>query len=242
MTPDFVVDVGNTRIKVGIVRERRVAEVEYYGFNPHLWIFDQSAVERWCVSGVNPSPRDLFALMVKRTRNEVTTIDDFRRLPIAPAVDFPERVGIDRLLGAVAANRLRRPIAAAITVDAGTATTINLVSADGVFRGGFILPGLRLMAASLHSGTAQLPEIDFDGPCNFPGRNTDDAIRGGIIASTCGAIRRAIREVKRTDAEVDLFITGGASAHLMHDLAEFAPRFVPNLVLDGLLETAEALP
>ena len=55
-------------------------------------------------------------------------------LPLAVALERPDMVGIDRLLDAVAANRLRRPEAAAVLVDVGTAITVDLVAADGDFR------------------------------------------------------------------------------------------------------------
>lgn len=242
MTPDFVVDVGNTRIKVGVVRGGRIAVVTHFGFIPESWNADDIAGTTWVIAGVNPKPRDDLARWSERRGAVVTIIDDHQKLPLFQVTDAPDRVGIDRLLGAVAANRLRRAVAAAMTVDSGTATTINCITTSGTFCGGFILPGLRLMASSLQAGTAQLPEIDFDGRRDFPGANTDDAIRGGIIAATCGAIRRALVAMKRHEDEVDLFVTGGAAIHLMEDLAEFAPRFVPNLVLEGLLLTAEALP
>lgn len=242
MIPDFVVDVGNTRIKVGLVRDGRFAVVTHFDFDSRSWHVDDIAGTNWVIAGVNPKPRDELARWVQQRGAVVTMIDDYRNLPLRLIVDFPERIGIDRLLGAVAANRLRRLKAFAITVDSGTATTINLVSPDGVFRGGFILPGLQLMAKSLHTGTAALPEIDFDGPRHFPGADTEHAIRGGIVAATSGAVRHAMSSVKRTDDEIDLFLTGGSAQRIMEDLAEFSPQFVPNLVLDGLLHTAEALP
>ena len=242
MTPAYVVDVGNTRIKVGIVSNGGLAVVTTFDFDSETWHSGDIAGTKWIMAGVNPKPRDELARWAETRGAVVTILDDTRKLPLRLDVDIPERVGIDRLLGAVAANRLRRSHAASITVDAGTATTINLLTTDGVFCGGFILPGLRLMANALYTGTAQLPEIDFDGTTKFPGRNTEDAIRGGIIAATCGAIRRVLMDVKRDDVEADLFVTGGASLHLLDDLAEFAPQRVPNLVLEGLLQIAETLP
>jgi type III pantothenate kinase len=85
----------------------------------------------------------------------------------------------------------------------GTATTIDAVTADGVFLGGMILPGLGLMASSLARNTAQLPQIAQDGklPDGFAD-NTDDAILSGILAAQSGAIEHACARIKPPSASV----------------------------------------
>ena len=83
-------------------------------------------------------------------------------LPITASVDQPGHVGIDRLAGAVAANRVRDPAKPAIVVHVGSAITVNLVTADGVFRGGAILPGLGTSARALHDFTDLLPHAPLE--------------------------------------------------------------------------------
>ena len=70
----------------------------------------------------------------------------YRDVPLTIRVDEPARVGIDRLLAALAADRLRQRDRAAIVVDLGTAITVDLVDADGAFAGGAILPGIATSA------------------------------------------------------------------------------------------------
>ena len=120
-------------------------------------------------------------------------------IPVVADVDFPERVGLDRLLNGVAVNAIRPTSRAAIVVDSGTATTVDYVSANGVFCGGAILPGMELCAKSLHDYTALLPllsvqELGGVGPV-APGRNTHDAIRNGLFWGQVGAIRELIRQL-----------------------------------------------
>ena len=119
-------------------------------------------------------------------------------IPVVANVDFPERVGLDRLLNAVAVNAIRPVSRAAIVIDSGTATTVDYVSAEGEFCGGAILPGMELGAKSLHDYTALLPlltvqELGGAGPV-APGRNTHDAIRNGLYWGQVGAIRELIRQ------------------------------------------------
>ena len=81
-------------------------------------------------------------------------------LPLKVAVARPDMVGVDRLLDAVAANRLRDPARPAVVVDVGTAITVDALSADGVFLGGAILPGIAMSARALHEFTDMLPLVD----------------------------------------------------------------------------------
>ncbi len=126
-------------------------------------------------------------------------VRDSSAIPISLDVDAPEKVGLDRLLNAVAANALRPASRPAIVVDSGTATTVNFISRDGVFCGGAILPGLEMSAKALHYYTAVLPRLpiqDLGGDVPVaPGRNTREAIRNGLFWGQVGAIRELVRQI-----------------------------------------------
>lgn len=168
-------------------------------------------------------------------------------LPIEIHVDQPERVGIDRLLNAVAVNRLRQPQRPAIVVDLGTACTIDLISPQGAFEGGAILPGTALSSAALHSGTAALPLLtpkSFDKPPAIVGKSTQQAITAGLYWGLVGAVRELIERVAcECSKPPQLFITGGEAARLVAHLRydEESPRHIPNLVLAGIALVAEEL-
>lgn len=170
----------------------------------------------------------------------------WREIPLDVRVDEPERVGIDRLLDAVAANRLRSPGRPAIVVDLGTAGTVNLVAADGGFEGGAIFPGLTLAAESLHAGTASLPHLDAVelGAAPVLGKNTGAAIAAGVYWGTVGAVREiAARLADECQTPPHLFVTGGAAHQVVEQLglAELPPRHVPHMVLSGIRIVAEQL-
>ncbi len=174
----------------------------------------------------------------------VLTADD---LPLPVRVEHPERVGIDRLLSAVAVNQLRASGQPAIVVDLGTACTVDFISSDGAFEGGTILPGTTLSAAALHTGTATLPQLstdNFDAPPAVVGKSTQAAIASGIYWGLVGAVRELVDRITRESTKVpQLFVTGGEAARLVAQLESESqpPRHLPNLVLSGIAIVAEEL-
>jgi len=159
-----------------------------------------------------------------------------QQMPIHVAVAQPERVGMDRLAAAVAANRLRDPQRPAIVIDTGSAITVDLIDPQGTFRGGAILPGMQMSAAALHRATDALPLVHFD-PAHPPaavGTSTDAAIRSGLYWGTVGSLRETIARIAaELSGDAELFGAGG-------DIDQFGPslglpiRHVPELVLAGV--------
>ena len=119
----------------------------------------------WAVGSVHPGNLEGLTRWLQGRGDTLGLLARHDRLPLAVRVDSPERVGVDRLLNAVAASsRLRRGAMgrrprAAVVIDAGTAVTVDLLGPDGAFEGGAIFPGRRLMAAALHDYTALLPLV-----------------------------------------------------------------------------------
>jgi type III pantothenate kinase len=150
--------------------------------------------------------------------------------------ETPHELGVDRWAAAVAAYALHP--GDCVVVILGTATTINLVDARGLFRGGMILPGLALMKQSLHAHTAALPLAA--GRYRDEPRNTADAIESGCLAAQAGAIERLHAQLA---PEAICFITGGAAKALM-PLLRIPVRHVEHLVLEGVrrLAAQEAAP
>lgn len=147
------------------------------------------------------------------------------------------QLGCDRFAAAIGAHALL-PGQALVVANCGTATTIDAVTADGVFLGGMILPGLGLMATSLARNTAQLPQIAQGGklPSGFAD-NTDDAILSGLLAAQAGAIERACA----LHVAQACLVSGGAAAYIVPALGAQVPyRLVDNIVLTGLHAAARS--
>ena len=155
-------------------------------------------------------------------------------LPIALDVEEPARVGVDRLCSAAMAYEQLGE--ACVVADFGTAITVDCVSPDGVFLGGAILPGLRLGAAALHAGTAALPRVEPRRPDWVFGKNTEQAIIGGLVHGARGALR-GLTEAYATELGLwPLLIVTGGDAELIatHEEGGIIHAVVPDLCLRGI--------
>ena len=126
---------------------------------------------------------------------------------------------------------------ACLVVCAGTATTVDLLGADGEFRGGLIFPGFDLMRAALARDTAQLPLAE--GEYRPLPRNTRDAIFSGCLHAQAGAIERMFATLAGAPGALCL-LTGGGAARLAPHL-NIPLQLTDNLILDGLLRYGSAL-
>jgi len=195
---------------------------------------------RWHIASVHrEGTRILQAwLQANRSHDEIRLLTH-HDLPIAARLEFPDRVGLDRLAAAVAAKLLRSSGAPAIVVDAGSAITVDLVAANGAFEGGVILPGFRMSAEALSSADL-LPVAQFS-PDEIPavvGKSTEGAIRSGLFWGAVGAVREIIDRMSASlDRQPEIFVTGGDLRRLAEHLGDDA-SFVPNLVLSGIAVAA----
>ncbi|TWT99802.1 Type III pantothenate kinase [Botrimarina colliarenosi] len=160
--------------------------------------------------------------------------------PITLRVDEPTRIGVDRVMAAVAANRLRHDGRPAIVVDVGTAITVDLIATDGALEGGAILPGPTLAARALAEKTDRLPDIQFGDLGDAPdavGRSTEPAILAGVFWGAVGAIRELIaRQRDRLTDAPQVFLTGGAAPSVARLIGgpDLSVRCVPHLTLAGV--------
>jgi type III pantothenate kinase len=209
------------------------------------WVGSAPAGLAWWIGSVNrPSATRLVEWLRDHRPEDPITLLAAGDLPLRVALPRPDMVGIDRLLDALAANRLRQPGRPAVVVDVGTAITVDLVSADGAFQGGAILPGLAMSAQALHTFTDLLPLIDvseLDGPPAPLGKDTVAAMQSGLFWGAVGAIRELVARLAAdfpTGAEV--FLTGGAGPAVAALLGESA-RHVPHLTLAGIALAARGI-
>ncbi len=141
----------------------------------------------------------------------------------------PEQLGNDRWAALIAARS--RVEQACVVVMAGTATTVDVLDADGNFRGGLVLPGLTLMRRALATYTARLPVAQ--GSYQSLPDNTDDAIVSGCLAATAGAIAHM-----QGQAGSDICLLSGGDAQSLGTLLSGHVLTVPDLVLEGLVRVA----
>jgi type III pantothenate kinase len=251
MTPDVVVDIGNTRMKWGWrTPHNPMATASLSGDDPAEWDARVRMVAAgplaWAVASVHPTRTERFVAWVA-ARGDTVRVITHEHVRLAVDVDEPGNVGIDRLLNALAAAARgpeNRPV---VIIDVGSAVTVDLLDASKVFRGGAILPGPRLMARSLHAYTAKLPDLPIDEVpgADPPGRNTRDAITAGVMAAIMGGCQMLVDEYRAIcQSPVTVLMTGGAVGTLID--YDYAPGDQVGgpfpLTLEGIRIAAEALP
>lgn len=152
------------------------------------------------------------------------------RCGVTSRYERPRQLGSDRWAALVAARALHP--GPCLVVNAGTATTADLLSAEGEFLGGLILPGVDLMRFVLHEHTGRLPQQE--GRFERMPRNTVDAIESGCRHAQAGAVERMYRIA---GDQAECLVSGGAGPSLMEQLG-IPCRYVENLVLEGLARIA----
>ncbi len=144
----------------------------------------------------------------------------------------PERLGVDRWLAMIGAKQLY-PDKNLLIIDAGTATTVDLLNADGQHCGGWIMPGVQTMFNSLLSGTKKIiATANVTASLRF-GKDSSNCLNNGSWAMTIGAIKEAILQANNSLTLDKVLITGGNSQNII-DLLAADCQLEPALVFHGL--------
>lgn len=144
----------------------------------------------------------------------------------------PLKLGADRIVNAVAGFAITgKPVAVA---DFGTATTITVVGKNRNILGGAILPGIRLMADSLASGTAKLPQINKARPVKALGKETHAALLSGIMYGSAGAVDAIVRQIEKELGFKLQLITTGGNGKMMNAIINRKCTYAGDLIFQGL--------
>jgi len=245
----LAVAVGNTRTRVGLFRGKDLADpvsLPNDAIEPLvaavLRALEGSHATPVVIATVNaPFADKLEVRLEEAVGDEVYRIGRDLRIPLTHTLDDAATVGQDRLLCALGA--FKRAGQACVVIDAGTAVTVDFVDGEGVFHGGVIAPGVRMMLASLHERTAALPSLEPEAPdpARGPfGKDTRHAMLLGVRGAVQGLVHLMIdRYAEHYEAYPQIIATGGDAATLFEgdDLIE---HIVPDLQLVGILETCLA--
>ena len=248
----IAVDIGNSRLKFGrylkseivldgdLPRPGQVIVENSCNFQ-HLELgFREAPLEEgteWLVSSVHDEKLSTLMQWLQENRpNDPVRVLSQRDIRMPLEVDEPEKVGLDRLCNALGATCLAKQGEPALIVDIGSAATLDVVSGDGRFLGGAILPGFHAAAGSLQKTSNCLPMIeanDLRFPI-YPGRNTTTAIEAGLFWGMVGAIRQFLAFAQEGHAHALLLLTGGDAFPVLEALLN--PTFNPQA--DSLIAEA----
>jgi type III pantothenate kinase len=232
--PRLLLDAGNARLKWAVVDDQRwlAQGVAEYSDLTELakWL---EPVTHACMASVARDADEKQLADMLASRNIV-----LQRLAVAPqfagvrnCYQGPARLGVDRWMALIAARE--RTQTAVLVVSAGTAMTVDALSAQGDFLGGLIVPGLRLMRQALQQGTAGVGEVGAAELEPFP-VSTATAVASGTLLALCGAIRLQHARLAAQTGDVPACLITGGDATALLPVLELTAELVPTLILEGI--------
>ncbi|RMF10458.1 MAG: type III pantothenate kinase [Alphaproteobacteria bacterium] len=245
----LAIDAGNTNIVFalrdnGVVRQRwRISTEGSRTADEYMvWLSQLMALENLDPRAITGAiiatvvPQALFPLQLLCRRyfgcEAVVVGASGVNLGIGVDLDNPLEVGADRLVNAVAAHASND--GALIVLDFGTATTFDVIDAQGTYRGGVIAPGINLSLEALHMAAAQLPRVAVEQPPRVIGSNTVNAMQSGVFWGYVGLIEGIIARIKAEYGKPMKVIATGGLAALFDRATDAIEEVDQDLTIKGL--------
>jgi len=165
---------------------------------------------------------------------EPLVIGENARLDIPVRIDKPSEAGADRLVNAIGAHVAYD--GDLIVIDSGTATTFDIVAADGGFEVWIIATGINLSMEALHNAAAKLPRVAIQKPQRVLGKDTVGAMQSGVFWGYIALIEGLIDRLKAEWGQPLTVVATGGVASLFHGTSLGIDHFDPDLTIRGLLE------
>jgi len=231
---NLTIDIGNTRTKLAIFDGDNLVE-------RHFW--EEWAIEDLLQLTTNHKVRNVILCsvgqhldeeveMLIKAKYRLIQLDSNTPLPIKNAYKTPQTLGKDRIAAVVGAFALF-PGENCLVVDAGSCITYEWLTADGIYLGGNIAPGLRMRLRAMHEFTARLPEVTLHTVHNWIGDSTQSAMNNGVTVGTTLEIEGYRRHWEKEWGQLRVILTGGDADFLTQTMqTEVANE--PNLVFIGL--------
>ena len=244
----LAIDVGNTHIVLGCIENGEILNIVRIRTDPHettteyaiklkdimeLYDIDPKGLEGAIISSVVPQVTQVMTEAVKKlTGQDCMVVGPGMRTGLNIRIDDPGTLAPDILVGSVAAMEYYG--VPSIIMDLGTATTIVAVDEKRCYRGGAILPGVKLSYEALAAGTSLLPDIYIVPPEKVIGTNTVDAMRSGAVYSTAGALDGMIERMEEELGQRCALVATGGLASSITPFCRHEISCDDNLLLKGL--------
>lgn len=245
----LVIDVGNTNMTFGVYDQAEMIGTfrmmtktprtsDEYGVMM-ITLLENKGVSTEQIEGTvvaSVVPDVMHALtggIVRYIGNQPLIVGPGVKTGIRVVTENPRAIGADRIVDAVAAyEKYGGPV---LVLDFGTATTYDLVTADGNFAAGITAPGIRISSEALWKQTAKLPNIEIKKPKSILAQETISSMQAGLVYGQIGQTEYIIRKVKEESAlpELKVVATGGLG-RLISEETDFIDIYDSALTLDGL--------
>jgi type III pantothenate kinase len=244
----LAIDIGNTETVLGVFQgdrlewhwrlhtsiERTADELAlvFGGFLAQRDLSFSRQVTGVAVSSVVPDQTQALREMVRRYFHfQPVVVEPGVRTGIRILYDNPKEVGADRIANAVGAyEKYGGP---AIVVDFGTATTFDVISAEGEYMGGVIAPGVKISAEALFAAAARLPRVEIVPPRSVIGRNTVESVQAGLVLGTAAMVDGMVERIAKELGECAVIATGGLAEPVIGECVS-VDHHEPWLTLEGL--------
>ncbi len=228
----LAIDIGNTNIEIGVLSFKKddfniLASFRYYTSleitSDQMALFilnflrekkiDSSEIKKMIFSSVVPPLNNIMRKMFSDYfSNEIIEVDEKIELGIMNCYKNPKEVGSDRLVNAAASYKLFKKNC--IIVDMGTATTICVVTEDGKYLGGTILPGIQTATQALTNKAARLPSIKIQKKDKLLSEDTASAIESGVYFSNYYALKGMIKQLA-DEVEFKEYVSIGTGGYIV---------------------------
>lgn len=245
----LAIDIGNTNVVVGIFDRDRLMDsfrttsqlemttdqassylgnlLEKENLAPHQF-------NKTVIGSVVPPLTSVFEQATRKVFGvEAIIVTAQIKLPVKIEIDQPDEVGADRIANAASVSK--RYSGPSIVVDFGTATTFDIISDEGAYIGGVIIPGPKTSMAELARRAAKLFEIKIEPPERVVGKSTAGALKSGLFFGTVGQVDYIVeRIIDETGFENCTIVATGGLAGEIEKHSRYIKQVDPNLTLDGL--------
>jgi len=245
----FCIDIGNTNIVLGVVDKDRIVDYWRIRTEKDITPDELGILVRNLFSAAGLEMGEIKNVIVSCVVPPLlNTMEEFSRryfgvgpLVVGPetntgmpiAYDNPKEVGADRIVNSVAAYEKYRT--ALVVVDFGTATTFDYVSADGVYQGGAIAPGVIISCEALFQKASKLPRVEiFAKPKRVIAKDTISSMNVGIVYGYTGLVDGIVKRIKKEVGEDITVVATGGLAPLICELSESIDHVEEFLTLEGL--------
>lgn len=240
----LAIDIGNTNITMGLFERDELIKAfyspvikapdsEYYNkiFREY---FENYNIDAAAIISVAGNVQEYIKDACVSELNTEAIIIDYKSIPdMKIQTEKPEAVGIDRLINSYAAKKMYKT--PCIIVDAGTAITVDVVSKEGNFVGGAIMPGINIQLKALSDYTSKLPYLEPKEVQYAIGNNTEKAMLSGVILGAASAVDGLITQFENEIGEAaNIILTGGHCEYLSKYCNHHYDYVLPNLTLSGI--------
>lgn len=245
----LVIDVGNTNMTMGVyegealratfrLMSRTPRTSDEYGIAITQLLqnngIDPKALEGSIVASVVPAlMHSLLGALARYTETRPLIVGPGVKTGIRITTEDPRAIGADRIVDAVAAyEKYGGPV---LVLDFSTATTYDLITAEGCFAAGITAPGIRISSEALWTQTAKLPDIEIRKPKTILAQETISSMQAGLVFGQIGQTEYIIRKVREESGLSDMKVVAtGGLGRLIADETETIDVYDPSLTLDGL--------